>query len=120
MAKGRASRQSVDQQLVGWAQSLPDAQLLCRDIGHAWKSWRAWWDAEAHAYQRSLRCIRCKSERQQTLSDSGHSLSAHYVYAEGYLAPKGSGTLGVAERDLLRLESIVRLVDEAEPKRKAS
>lgn len=108
--------------LGGWVGGLPSEFLLCRDIGHTWRPYRAWWDNAEKGYQRVLRCGRCRSERVQLLSAQGHPLGGHYNYAEGYVAPKGTGRLVGEERDGLRLESVLRLVgeDEVEPAAKAA
>lgn len=113
---GKAVRQSQQPSsgLDTWAQSLPDAYIQCRDFGHSWRPFRAWLTGE-HTYSRTLRCQRCATERAQELSVSGHTLSSHYVYADGYTAPKGTGRLDAGDRDVLRLASTLRLIDERQP-----
>jgi hypothetical protein len=100
-----------------WAEALPDAFLTCRDFGHSWKPWRASLTSES-TFVRVLRCQRCRTERTQELSVSGHRLSASYSYPDGYQAPPGSGSLDVAHRDAIRLISTMRLVERSQ--RKAS
>lgn len=104
----QASESTV--RLGGWLGDLPSEFLLCRDLGHTWRPYRAWWDQTERAYQRVLRCGRCKSERVQTLSAQGHPLQGYYNYSDGYQAPKGTGRLVGEDRDVLRLESVLRLV----------
>ena len=92
-----------------WGTNLPDEFLLCRDIGHTWRPFRAVINGDS-TYTRVMRCGRCKTEREQTLSHFGAILSGHYNYAEGYLAPPGSERMDSGRRDGLRLESITRLL----------
>lgn len=92
-----------------WSAALPDTFILCRDIGHLWRPWRASITAE-NSYLRVLRCGRCRTERSQELSMSGHTLSASYTYPEGYQAPAGTGRIDTDGRDALRLESVLRLL----------
>jgi hypothetical protein len=109
--KGRKPEQGTDVEL--WAQTLPDAYLLCRDIGHEWEPYRAWLDHEVSGYRRILRCRRCKCDRSQILTMSGHTTSASYDYPDGYQAPKGTGLLYGPDRDTLRLTSLLRLIDDS-------
>ena len=92
-----------------WGSNLPDEFLLCRDIGHTWRPFRATINGDS-TYSRVMRCGRCSAEREQTLSHFGAILAGHYKYAEGYLAPKGSSYVSSGQRDSLRLESITRLL----------
>jgi hypothetical protein len=93
-----------------WAGGLTDAQLSCRDYGHYWRPFTASWEQESRSYHRVLRCGRCKTERHQLLDSRGHPVRGHYDYAPGYLAPAGTGRLVGEDRDVLRLESVVRLM----------
>lgn len=95
-----------------WTEQLPDKYLLCRDLGHSWRPLNAAWDTSLNHYLRTMRCPRCGTERIQYLSGAGHVLSGHYLYADGYQAPKGSGRLTGEHRDHLRLESVLRLVNK--------
>lgn len=113
----RARRQSVDPESARWAESLSDDFLICRDLGHVWRPHTAAWNAKLRVYDRTLRCGRCHALRHQTLSQTGHSLSVHYSYPTGYLAPAGTGALGGSDRDTLRLVSVTRFL-ESEPLRK--
>lgn len=94
--------------LDAWTDSLDDRYLLCRDIGHTWRPFRA--GLEESSYWRVMRCARCKTERSQTLSMSGEIVSGHYDYPDGYLTPKGFGPLYGHHRAHLRLESVLRLI----------
>lgn len=90
-----------------FAESLPDRYLSCRELGHQWRAWRAQWDASARAFERELRCGRCKTTRAQLLDSRGHVLSNRYTYPTGYQAKGVEGAVRVS-RDVFRLESITR------------
>lgn len=95
-----------------WSHDLSDEFLLCRDIGHQWRPFTARFVPALNAYQRTLRCGRCTTERRQTVSLTGEISSGGYAYAEGYVAPRGQGRLTGRARGALRLESIGRLIGE--------
>jgi hypothetical protein len=94
-----------------WVHGLNQSQLTCRDYGHAWRPLAAR-RADEGAYVRAQRCSRCRTEREQTLSYSGLILAGRYEYPEGYLAPRGMGRLTSTDRGVLRIESVVRLIDK--------
>lgn len=94
-----------------WAQTLPDRFILCRDMGHIWRPFTARL-GPGNTYERTLRCSRCKTERQQTLSSGGVVLSGHYTYEPGYRAPSSVGFLSRDARSTLRLESTLRLLSK--------
>lgn len=104
----------VEIDLDAWAEGLNDGHLLCRDMGHMWRPFRAWWDEEANGYQRVLRCGRCKTERRQLLSSNGAAVSGYYSYADGYVAPKGTGRVTGETKNRLRLESTLRVIGKDE------
>ena len=112
MAKARRVSTEVAEVYTEWVLDLNDQQLLCRDIGHTWRPFRAY--LTEYGYERILRCPRCRTERAQSLSPRGHVLEGHYSYPDGYLAPKGVGRMDSDARDLLRLESIGRLIAKEE------
>jgi len=62
------------------------------------------------AYERTMRCGRCHTERDQVLSRSGEILAGHYTYPEGYTVPAGTGFLSSGARGSLRIESVTRLI----------
>lgn len=96
--------------IAGWRRELPEEFLSCRDYGHLWRPSSARYLSDLNAYERTMRCGRCHTERTQTLSASGGILGGGYDYADGYVAPKGQGRLGTEARDSLRLESVLRLL----------
>lgn len=95
-----------------WARTLPDSYLLCRDMGHIWRPYTARIVEGGRGYERTMRCSRCRTERQQMLSASGVVLSGHYSYQDGYKAPSSVGFLSHDARSGLRLESTLRLISK--------
>lgn len=53
-------------------------------------------------------CTRCATQRVQRLSRMGSILGGSYLYPDGY-QHKGLGRLDGADRDSLRLESLLRV-----------
>jgi hypothetical protein len=100
--------------VASWSEDLPDSFLMCRDMGHTWRPYRAKFNPEENGYDRVLRCGRCKTERQQTISMSGMILTGHYSYPEGYQAPPGTGRIDGEGRGAMRLESTLRLISKDE------
>jgi hypothetical protein len=100
-----ASVEHEPRDLADFIEALPDAYLLCRELGHTWKPWRA--STDGRAYDRVLKCPRCKTERHQVLTMRGHVVSNRYEYPERYLT-KGLGSLSGDDRDSLRLASLTR------------
>ena len=93
-----------------WSHDLPDEFLLCRDIGHQWRPYTARYVPADNAYERTIRCGRCTTERHQSISLQGEITSGGYHYADGYVAPRGQGRLTGRARGALRLESVARLI----------
>jgi hypothetical protein len=96
-----------------FAEGLSDAYLMCREMGHLWKPFSAWWNAEERCYSRTLRCTRCKTDREQLLSSQGAIVSSHYDYPDGYQR-EGLGRISGLGRDRLRLETMTRLIKDKE------
>lgn len=106
---------SADPQAVAdWSHQLSDSYILCRDMGHTWRPFMARIIEGGNAYDRTLRCGRCKTERAQTISTNGLILSGNYNYPDGYQTPKGSGRITGNGRGALRLESTLRLISKDE------
>lgn len=97
-----------------FASNLSDNYLLCREMGHNWRPWAAQWNPEEHCFDRVLRCTRCKTKREQSLSSSGSVVTSHYEYPEGY-QHKGFGRISGEGRDRLRLESVTRAIGDRAP-----
>lgn len=106
---------SADPQAVAdWSSDLPDSYILCRDMGHTWRPFRAVYNSEYNCYDRTLRCGRCKTERSQSISTDGLILSGTYDYPDGYQAPAGTGRIDGNGRGALRLESTLRVIGKDE------
>lgn len=106
---------SADVQAVAnWSHGLPDSYIMCRDMGHTWRPFMARFSAEMNAYDRTLRCGRCKTERVQVIGMNGAILRGGYAYPDGYLSPNGSGRINGEGRGALRLESTLRLISKDE------
>lgn len=133
MARSRTSalRVADDDWLEGleeiqdFAAELPEKFLECRELGHLWRPWTAR-SNELGGYDRTLRCTRCLTKREQVITARGIVHSNKYIHPEGYLH-KGMGRIVGDGRGLLRLESVkrqaVKLADKNEsrtPKKKVS
>jgi hypothetical protein len=86
--------------------------IQCRDFGHSWRPSSARWVNAENAYETTLRCARCGTVRTRWLSRTGQQLQSNYEYASGYTV-KGLGRLSGSDRDIVRLASVLALVDNA-------
>src|SRR4051794_22455641 len=86
-------------------EHMPDSHLHCRDYGHSWRTHSARFLQDQRAYERTLRCTRCRTLRHQLLDSRGARISSHYEYVPHYLV-KGVGRLTGTERDALRLRAL--------------
>lgn len=93
----------------GFAHGLSESFLACRELGHNWRSRVVRWNGDRQGYDRTLRCTRCKTLREQVLTSFGAILSSRYVYPNGYQSD-GLGRIVGDGRDALRLESLTRNV----------
>lgn len=95
-----------------WAKDLPERFLHCREMNHNWRPF----DVGRHkdgGYERTLRCVRCKTRKVQHLDTHGMLIGgARYEHPEGYLH-KGMGRIVGEGRGALRIESILRIVGDA-------
>lgn len=105
--EGYADREEV----AGFASGLSISHLHCRELGHNWRAWVARFDSEHNAYERALKCTRCKAERWETIGLSGAKLGSHYKYPDNYIH-EGLGRIVGEGRDALRLESLTRALVE--------
>lgn len=94
-----------------FAHGLTTNYLACRELGHVWKPWGATWDRVARAYDRRLRCSRCRTERVQLINDQGHVLTNRYNYSSGYEAKNVEKGVRVS-RDIFRLEALTRFLQK--------
>lgn len=106
---GYASPGEVEQ----FAHQLPEAYLTCRDLGHSWRPFtaRALPRREGGGFERVVKCSRCPTRRVEHLSTSGERLASNMAYPKGYLH-KGLGRIVGEGRDVLRLESVTRVLDK--------
>lgn len=100
--------------VANWSHQLSDSFIMCRDMGHTWRPFKARYEQEMNAYNRVLRCGRCKTERLQTIGLDGLILSGNYIYPDGYQTPHGSGRITGTGRGALRLESTLRILGKDE------
>lgn len=76
-------------------EEMPDAHLLCRDIGHRWKPTHVTRDGSL--YKRRMQCTRCKTYRVDRVLPTGDVAARSYQYADGYqLPPKAERTFDEA------------------------
>lgn len=92
------------------AKSLPEEFVSCRDVGHTWRQFRV--IRVRGGYNRDLFCPTCKTNRHEFISRTGEKLSTSYTYPDGYQF-KGMGRIQGDGRNVLRLESVVRVLDKA-------
>lgn len=109
-----ARRQSIDPELAHWAEHLPASFMECRDMGHSWKPYTVAYSAKTRGYIRTLRCQRCKTDRHQWLTSSGHVEATSYDYPDDYARPKGMGSYDTATRDMVRLLDTTRLLEKVQ------
>lgn len=97
-----------------WAENLPGKFLICRDLNHDWSGYRAWATGRGRSllYTRVLKCKKCTTEREDTLTSQGFKVGTKYNYPDGYLTPKGTGRLGSDARAALRLVSVISHLGE--------
>jgi hypothetical protein len=100
-----------------WAGLLPEKYLACRELGHTWRPWQASYDPAEQAYERVLRCPRCRTERVQLLTTGGHVLGNRYNYPDGYQAKNVHDM--TASRDVFRLEAVLRFMSKHDDTAKA-
>jgi hypothetical protein len=90
-----------------FAETLSDAFLQCRTLGHPWKPLAA--RINQGAYEQTLRCPRCRAERDDTYNASGSLISRAMRYPDGYLT-KEIGRISGDGRGLMRIASITRTI----------
>jgi hypothetical protein len=98
-----------------FAENLPEKYLQCRELGHLWRPWTAASNPDG-GFDRTLRCTRCHTKREQVITNRGVVVTNKYIHPEGYLH-KGMGRIIGEGRGLLRLESIKRTVTKIESKK---
>jgi hypothetical protein len=95
-------------EVEAFAAELPEKFLHCREMNHNWRPF----DVGPHkdgGYERTLRCVRCKTRKVQHLDRYGMLIGGtRYEYPEGYQAENLGRIVGEG-RGALRLESIKRI-----------
>jgi hypothetical protein len=91
---------------------LPNKFLECRDIRHSWKVYRKFQAVNSTGsavkyLERTLRCTRCHTERQDVLSARTFDrVSTSYAYPQGYtIQGNKSGNRGQSIRREVYLRS---------------
>lgn len=102
--------------VVEFAEGLPDTFLECRELGHLWRPYHATFN-EYGGYDRVLRCSRCYTKRVQVITRRGVVVKNSYLHPEGYLHV-GMGRITGDARGAMRLVSLQRQVKTAESKAK--
>lgn len=115
MAKRITAAPEASMSPESFAASLPDRLLQCRELGHTWRHWGASDEPEHRCYVRTTRCSSCRTLRHWVIDYTGHVVTSHYTYPQGYLATQvGPGLT----RDPFRLQAIQR--ELGKPRRVAS
>lgn len=99
-----------------FAHELPEEFLACREMGHRWLPRTASQNNDG-TFHREMRCPRCKTRKQQEISQRGEILATQYKHPEGYLH-QGLGRIAGDGRGVLRLESIKRTITRVEANQK--
>lgn len=110
-APSAVSGRAVDFNVESTVHGMDSNYLQCRDFGHSWRPYTASWLPEQRCYETQLRCQRCKTLRVRFIGQRGELLRSNYDYTDGYII-KGMGRLTGTERDLVRLESVQRILPE--------
>lgn len=97
-------------EVADFAEGLKESHLYCREMGHNWRPYtaRKRRPKDGGGFLRTLRCTRCRTEREQEISATGLVETNKYIHPEGYLH-KGMGRIVGEGRGVLRLESLKRL-----------
>lgn len=93
-------------------KSWDDPFIRCRDIGHSWGDEQLTDERrKTGEVVRDLWCASCGAQRIDRVgAKSGEIYGRRYIYAEGYLAPKGQFKRGDLQRTEIRVEAIRRLL----------
>lgn len=86
--------------------------VKCRDYMHAWRDYTATHNRSERTYKVTMRCDRCMTLKHRLLNERGSMLDSWYDYPDGYVI-KGAGRLNVADRDKIRLRSLLAAMGTA-------
>jgi hypothetical protein len=92
-------------------EELTEEAMLCRDLGHIWRPYKAERRPKGQGFIRTMRCRTCNCERRQYLDRFGAVSSNNYRYPAGYLV---GGGFTREDRQELRLHQVTYLLDEGE------
>lgn len=107
---GLVDRTSPNFELEAVLDQMPTEHLQCRDFNHSWRPSTVRRRPNG-AYERELRCQRCRTYRVEYRNRYGHLESRRYDYADDYVI-KGLGRVTGDERDHLVLKSMQAMVIE--------
>lgn len=110
-APANAQKVATPKEVRTLAHSLVEEFLHCRDYGHIWRQANV--ERIRGGFERTLFCRSCKQNKFQVLNSRGEIVKEKRDYTEGYLI-KGMGRMNVDGKSILRLESVLRAVQEAE------
>lgn len=82
--------------------------LKCRSWGHEWEDFRPLQKRSGWGELLSLRCVRCGTERFDTIDSNGDISKRQYVYPEGYKVIGMKQGVRLTARDL-RKEVVRRI-----------
>jgi hypothetical protein len=101
-----------------WLIHLTAKQEECRfELGHSWHRHKAY--RAPGGYVRIVKCSRCQNKRKR-LYQRGRIVSADYIPAEGFAAPKGIGHFTADDLAALREILFERELAEQEAKEAAA
>jgi len=105
----RGGLMGLNKEVRLWVEGIDETSLKCRDLHHSWNHYTA--GRKGRGYERTLVCKGCDTLKVQSLSSRGMILKTKYQYIEGYLRPKGLGRVTKEENALIRLQSIIKVVE---------
>lgn len=92
-------------------QGMTDAQLICRDLGHAWTGYTAHRSPDGVGFESVMRCQRkCGATKTRHISADGYLLGNKFTYKDPNYVMSGFGRPTQASRAGMRLQSIIRTI----------
>lgn len=82
----------TEKEVIAEVQELKESFLICRDLGHAWKSNGPITEEQfenGKFFLRVLTCRSCKTKRMDVLNRHGEVVKRQYRHAKNYLIPGG-------------------------------
>lgn len=87
-------------------QKMGPVTIHCRDHGHHWTPFDAYWLPGRKFVDQRLRCSQCTTVRRRLIDQWGNVISSSYVYPDGYLVAD-FGRLTGPDRGQLRLAAVL-------------